>query len=185
MDIMQEALSRAETLEQEGELEEALSVYHDVLAQNPECLTALTAIPLLQHRLGLLDAARDSYRRFLDRQPLAYDYVENISTLLMQIGDVEGSWTAVIDYCNTGGADPRAAQTAAYLAETAGRADIARYVVSLIMNKIPGHPVVLKAAAEIAGFEGDHESAVRFAGLAGKIGPDQQFISRRVNIPGY
>lgn len=182
---MEEALATGERQEKAGELEAGLMAYERALALDPDCMAAITAIPLLQHRLGRIPAASASYRRYLQRDPLGVGFVINLANMLMQEGDLEGAWTTIIDYFNAGGTHAGAVATSAYLAENLGRPDIARSIVFSIMARVPRDPVILKACADVAGLAGDPASAIRLAGEVGALDPTARLSSKRVNIPHY
>lgn len=185
METADSALDRGRDLERAGKLEEALGAYEAALALESASLAALTAIPLLQHRLDRIEAAALSYRRYLAIDPLGVGFVINLANMLMQEGDEEGAWTAMIDYFNAGGTDPYAVANAAYLAENFGRADIARSIAYSIMERRPNDLITVAACADIAGLLADPVGAVRYAGLAERLDATVRLSSKRLNIPNY
>jgi tetratricopeptide (TPR) repeat protein len=185
VETAEEALDMGARLEEVGELEAALKAFERALALAPASMAAIRSIPLLQHRLGLIEKAIVSYKRYLERDPLGVNFVINLANMLMQQGDVEGAWTTKINYFNAGGRDASAVANAAYLAENLGRPDIARSIAFSIMDRVPNDLIILTACADIAGLAGDPAAAIRLAGQIDRLDPTSRLASKRVNIPNY
>jgi len=174
-----EGVSRA----QRGDLPGALAAHEAALAIDPGHFGALSRKPLVEHSLGLHEAAIASYRLYLESDPLNAAYVVDLANLLVQEGDEPGAWNLMIACYNAGSDDPALAINAAYVAESFGRADIAATLTSGIYKRRPNDPDVLAACANVAGLVGDHGSAIGFAKAAAAIKPSCWFTSKWFHLP--
>ena len=161
----------------------ALAAHEAALALDPGHFGALSRKPLIEHSLGMREAAIVSYRLYLQADPLNIDYVISLANLLAMEGDAAGAWNAMVACFNAGGDDPKLAVNAAYLAENFGRADLAVPLVSGVQQRQPNNPEVLAACADVAGLIGDHAAAVNFARAAAAVAPSVGFSSKWLHLP--
>jgi tetratricopeptide (TPR) repeat protein len=166
-----------------GDLAGALAAHEAALALDPSHFGALSRKPLVEHSLGLHEAAIASYRLALQADPLLVEHVVELANLLMVEGDEAGAWNTMAAYFNAGGDDPRMAVNAAYLAESFGRADFAVNLVSGVQQRHPNNAQALAACANVAGLIGDHAAAVNFAKAAAAVDPSCRFTSKWLNLP--
>ena len=88
MDIIN-AVAKGQKLLGEGKAEEALAVYEQVVAQQPDLGEALAGMARAQGRLGDHDAAEDTWRRAIELQPESTFLRTNLAQTLASQGHLE------------------------------------------------------------------------------------------------
>lgn len=87
-------MSRGETLLQNGDLENALSLYSAITEIRPEFAAGWTKRGAVQFLVGQFAAAQDDFRRALALEPRDLDALRDLGAVLEQAGDHKGALEA-------------------------------------------------------------------------------------------
>ncbi len=84
-------LQTAVSLQQKGNLNEAASLYREIIKANPDNFHAHHFLGVIEAGIGNLEQAKLLMARSLSIQPPNIQYIENYATILFQMGDCESA----------------------------------------------------------------------------------------------
>lgn len=166
-------LQKAYALHQRGKLDEAASLYRDLLRRNPNNFQALHLLGLVEAGLGNLSLASNLMARSLSAVPPNVQFIENYASVLFQMADYKTALEVSQEGIALDGRNVGLAYLSAISLLKLNRFDEALVQFEKVLSVQPGNAAAHNERGSVLAALDRHEEALRSVEKALTLAPKQ------------